>query len=126
MIDLRKIDALVATHLLAFERIELVHSSHGSTRTFTWRDPVQKELYDDESLPRFTVDIAAAWEVVEKLRSKGCTMDLFDTPDHGWQAAFDTDPCGDHEETVCGGFGPTVPIAICLGALKAAGIEVTF
>ena len=64
-----------------------------------------------EGIPRYSTDIAAAWEVVEKMRARGLIVDL---------------TLGAGAYCRIGGFRPfaeergaTAPLAICLAALKA-------
>jgi len=66
----------------------------------------------------YSTDIAAAWEVVEKFISEGVSIYRDDRqPSKGkWYALF-----GDG----CGVEADTVPLAICLAALKAVGVEVS-
>jgi hypothetical protein len=73
--------------------------------------------------PRYSTDIAAAWEVVEKL-----------TADHEFRFQADyygpfvqfiryaEDKNGDHPDYSSS--ADTAPHAICLAALKAVGVEV--
>lgn len=80
----------------------------------------------------YSTDIAAAWQVVEKLRSDGLGIILNDTMGQyrgrfwrydrsdGW----DIDAwilCPDTQFTV---WEETAPLVICLAALKALGVEV--
>ena len=67
-------------------------------------------------LPHYSTDIAAAWEVVEKLRVEGLRLRLVEYTD-GFYAAFgamaiDTAPWQASQVE-------TAPLAICLAALKA-------
>ena len=65
------------------------------------------------SLKRYSTDIAAAWEVVEKMREDGFLVALYRSAG-AWIA--DTNP----------GYGKsdTAPHAICLAALRAVGEDV--
>jgi len=72
-------------------------------------------LLADSPVPparRYSTDIAAAWEVVEELDLSmyplACTV--------GWRFEFDRNEGAEAE---------TAPLAICLAALKAKGINVT-
>lgn len=77
-----------------------------------------------------STDIAAAWEVVEKLRAMNSTLELYSpgalvNDEMGihaveWQATFKSweEPWGPHGPSV---EAQTAPHAICLAALKAVG-----
>jgi len=113
-LNLREIDALVAEHVL-----EIPVEDHGFSR-FTVKVGSSKL-----AVPPYSTDIAAAWDVVEKLQESGfcffietrgklsqCSVEVFLTGKPS--AVFDTGEV----------FADTVPMAICLAALKAKGIEV--
>jgi hypothetical protein len=81
-------------------------------------------------LPRYSSDIAAAWEVVEKLRDSNFQLTLvttklsalatFYTP----QERIIWDNSLPEGHTPLKAIGDTAPHAICLAALKAMGVEV--
>ena len=65
--------------------------------------------------PHYSTSIAAAWEVVEKVRatvSVELEFQMFAYEDGTWQAEFGIE--GD-------GFADTAPLVICLAALAAVG-----
>jgi len=67
--------------------------------------------------PLYSTDIAAAWAVLEKLRSLGFNVELQGDAD-GWECLFlDYPEIGRCE-------GDTAPFIICLAALEAVGVEV--
>lgn len=119
MADLRKIDALVAEHVM--------------DREIVWKDlDVRPKLFVDggpatEEMPFYSSDIAAAWEVVEKLPDydlkrrygKWACTSLGD--DCVWELDL---PPGISDLTKLGAVADTAPLAICLAALKARGVEV--
>ena len=82
-------------------------------------------------VPRYSTSIAAAWEVVEKLRAMNSTLELYSpgalvNDEMGihaveWQATFKSweEPWGPHGPSV---EAQTAPHAICLAALKAVGV----
>lgn len=74
----KELDALVAEHVLGWGPREINHSTSILCK---WRNPEDSTGYNDYSLPSFSSDIAAAWELVEKLkvghrevRSDGCVV----------------------------------------------------
>ncbi len=69
----------------------------------------------ETELRNYSTDIAAAWEVVEKLRSEGCRYSITDCPHEKRPTVQLTLKTG----AACGAYAPTVPHAICLAALKA-------
>ena len=67
--------------------------------------------YNLEYLPHFSTDIKATFLVVEKMREDGYTFLLYDNEDGDWFANF-----GETIETAVA--EETIPMAICLAALK--------
>lgn len=102
----RKIDCLIARHIF--------------NKPWEWSDtlnaPVTASL-DAELYPLYSSSIAAAWEVVEKLggvsTGSGYCVDI--SYDGGWIVSI-----GNY----CESNQDTAPMAICLAALKAKGVEV--
>jgi hypothetical protein len=80
----------------------------------------RKDVDGCEYYPPYSTDIAAAWEVVEKLGDKDFALERwpeipvkFRRPDWKYRATFD--------RSVNFSDGTTAPHAICLAALKAVG-----
>lgn len=90
-----------------------------------WTDAVGKKVafggLDGGSLHHFSVNIADAWLVVEKMRTKGKHFLMMSPADTGaCQASFFSGP----EDTSEGsGVVDTAPLAICLASLRAMGVE---
>lgn len=120
----REIDALVATKVMGFKVIG------GPTQDVLVNSPTKlhflksDETYlgsegatvDDEFkiLPHYSTDIAAAWEVVERVDDVFVLAGFPGAP-IGWSATFSVD----FEASA-----DTAPMAICLAALKSVGVEV--
>lgn len=92
-----------------------------------WDAYPHKSIHPDavswEVVSDYSTDIRAAWEVVEHLRGLG--MGVTVTTDHDWRA--EAECCvriPDEPEWVCAD-AATTPLAICLAALKAVGVEVS-
>lgn len=115
--QLRKIDALVAEHTF-----EMTYSE----RWLTWwaDDPSGMPGWRDgeviwEKLPHYSTDIAAAWEVLEKMKSSVALIELTESEYAKARASFlpfsgDAVIADENE----------MPLAICLAALKVKGVEV--
>lgn len=72
-------------------------------------------------LPHYSTDIAAAWEVVERLSAENWIFDLLEGAHEGaspWRAHFM------REGERSNGYGDSAPHAICLAALKAVGVKI--
>lgn len=71
-------------------------------------------------LPEYSTDINAAWDVVEKMRNiLGQDIQSFSL----WTTTTGT--YGAHFKLgINNSFGDTAPLAICLAALKAMGVEI--
>jgi len=113
-----ELDALVAEKVMGWEYVidgEGTGWVDKATEQFVTGynndDPSQPEI----APPPFSTSIAAAWEVVEKLKSDNRTIDISSaTP--GWRAIIDE--CHDWKVEVR---AETAPRAICLAAMKASG-----
>jgi hypothetical protein len=79
-----------------------------------------------EFVPSYSTDIKCAWLVVEKLRRQGIFLSVIPQIDNyavyvwsnvGESDKYNTYPLGTLE-------AETAPLAICLAALKACGVEV--
>ena len=106
--DLKKIDALVAEHVMGFKPYK-----EG------YKDENGFEFYQENvrfRYPKYSTNIADAWEILEKLRldkkySYNIELYLYD------------DAC----ECVVGNLSEmdtSMPKAICLAALKAKGVDI--
>lgn len=77
----------------------------------------QDHIYHPEQEP-YSSDIAAAWEVVEKIRKRNFPLTLNHQGKNWWEAIF-----WDETDDRWKGEGSSAPHAICLAALKAVGYE---
>lgn len=109
--NLRDIDALVADHVIKY-------------RGYKHCD----DCYQEAVVPAYSSDIAAAWQVVEKVgpHLKNGTLSI------DFQVEWDLDMWRagwtwygyDGPEWVYDARSESAPLAICLAALKAVGCEV--
>ena len=135
----RELDALVAEKVMGWKPWPIQIGTREHTYYFNadgFVDGAMIHLFDDEYLwdgPDFSKDIAAAWQVVERLVNEGfCTGLLFDDNGH-WALVNDgmqNVPIGDEPEYIATTFFvekelwcDTAPLAICRAALKAVGFE---
>lgn len=126
----REQDALVATHVMG---LKVVHKSwdyeyRGKTETgHQWSigEPIEHYTSDEPGgylanpLPEYTLEIAAAWDVVVALQERRWAI-ILDNISHrlgSWQAQFERERHEIFTAETC----DTAPLAICLAALKAAG-----
>lgn len=70
------------------------------------------EVFSEPQAEPYSTDIAAAWTVAEKVRSKGFTLSI----NEEWIVWFEAGPTVQHRA-----IADTAPHAICLAALKAMG-----
>lgn len=112
----RELDALVAQHVMGCKVLgsELTGFFCGCSPE-THRDK-------DGFLPRFSTDIAAAWEIVEKVKATSSRGYVLDFLRGEWTVGLRA--CGDAGEPElydhCAGCAEEAPLAICKAALKAA------
>jgi hypothetical protein len=117
--NLRKIDALVAEHVMGW----VVYFSDGEfvekdgTPIHDWRGREGESSYRD-FVPPYSTDIAAAWEVVKKLEDYDPMIFQYGVPDtpKGWLWFCDFEGTSATHENVA--------TAICLAALQAKGIKI--
>jgi len=103
----REIDALVAEHVMGLD-----------PKHFNRRQSYHEIMEGGLALKGYSTNIAAAWEVVEKMRgwAEGCGYHVEINGDGGgWKVKFG--PFYAFSEEV-------LPPAICLAALKTKNIEV--
>lgn len=98
-----------------------VRVCHGPPAACGWKGSDS----DCMAWPRFSTDIAAAWTVVERLRSKQVDVMLLQGepqvgrgPADQWECALWWHENGEHRETTQ--YADTAPLAICRAALKVA------
>lgn len=89
----RELDALVAEKVMGVETMQKLYPSM-MAKGGAW-------------LPHFSTDIAAAWEVVEKMRREGYIFDIEIRKDY---VGVNCEHC------------ESAPLAICLAALRAVGV----
>lgn len=87
-------------------------------------------VYCFEPVPFYSTDIAAAWELVEKLRAEDWEADIrgcYSSPHkcaHPWSAFFVESGLGKPFGRMAKSYGDAAPLAICLAALKVRGIDI--
>lgn len=114
--DLRELDAQVAERIMGW-----LPPSHADTVAMRGRQFMSHSTYDGlylsplgeiRQVPRYSSDIAAAMEVVERLQIDGYDVEMLGHD--GWYVVFRET----HAPTPKT-FGATLPEAICRAALKA-------
>jgi hypothetical protein len=139
----RALDALVAVKVIGWTWLRhvrhfqppigrewwrsLFQPSHGvKPYTSSSGDVENVPAHGDEPIescnaPNYSTDIAAAWTVIEKMRAvnpfQPAWFEISQLPT-GWRANFVGDP---HYYA----YAETAPLAICLAALRAMGVEGT-
>lgn len=107
----RELDALVAEKVFGFPA---PRDSHASTEVGYWT--VDDKMFIP--VPRFSTDIAAAWEVVEKLKRLGYKIGIDSSPNDKSACVVMEDDNGDWI-SIAVETAETLPHAICRAALKA-------
>ena len=121
--DNREIDKLIAEKVMELE-LHFLEPLGG----FHTKEVEPDGYWRWVELPHYSTDIAAAWQVVEKMRSSGWRFEAFDTIRDSWLVRFGKGEFNHYEnewskehisdENSC-------TLAICLAALKAVGVEVS-
>lgn len=113
--DLEKIDALVAEHIMGYEGVCSSNYSYmGDKEAINLANPKGYSYYS-----HYSTDIAAAWEVVERMRLTGCRLWACDEKYNDKRIIVNFRYPMDREFEGRGEF----PFAVCLAALKAKGID---
>lgn len=121
----RDLDAAVAVRIMGWQR----RTIETNTQQFVvvpqdWTDFSGAHWWGHdiyEQVPHYSTDIAAAWLVVEEMRTDGWDMTLVQT------AAMRHEPwdcrlfIAEYKRAI--GHGNTAPLAICRAALQAVGAE---
>lgn len=110
----RELDALVAEKVMGLTPVEWSG----------WEGDLSLVYGDQETggiVPRYSTDIGAAWEVVEKLKQDR-TVHLWSVPS-GYMVQM-TGVNAKMLEVI--GQADTAPLAICRAALSSVGVEVVF
>lgn len=118
-----ELDILIAEKIFG---LEVVKNKSGSKRGgfyYSVGEPDWDDFYGDMQLanpvPIYSLDIATAWEVVEKLFELGwdCEVSMY-RAEQGPRYRVDVRVI-EHQEHGATEFADTAPLAICLAALKA-------
>jgi hypothetical protein len=116
----RDLDALVAEKVMGLRIVADEYATPGYLQ-------IAEEGKPWYELPHYSTDIAAAWEVVGKLRETcWASVDGIGRPDPVWRAEFRamSDPVtGMEAHAPVSQIAPTAPLAICLAALKVVGVS---
>lgn len=102
----REMDALIAEKVMDAE----VYREFHTARFKQGQLPNGHELIGIGGIPRYSTDIAAAWEVVKRLKNYNFYIRLFYDGRYG---------CSFTEPPRIIAWGNTAPLAICRAALKA-------
>lgn len=129
----RELDALVAERVMEWASIEMRHSPGGVVSP---EPPMGFDTRGNRyaSIPRYSTDIASAWEVVEKVLQDHGDYDFAIVADYLggviWRASFSADDLVANDSSgmppvfTDGPDGLTAPLAICIAALRAVGADV--
>lgn len=113
----RELDALIAEKIMGWRRVGPDEPPKSGWRSSTGYWHAEEDNAWEKGLPRYSTDIAAAWDVVDKIK------DI--KPDHAfslesykgkWSADF---VLKDYDNYNCGEGASSAPLAICLAALRA-------
>jgi hypothetical protein len=125
----RELDAAVAEQVMGFTRApEPPHrtDNRAISGVLYYLPETPWDRNQQNVVPYFSSDVAAAMQVVEKMREQGWTFELtgiainapcvVGNPDKQWLATFDDDARFPHP---FGSYSSASALAICLAALKA-------
>lgn len=105
----RELDALVAEKVMGWTRTE-----HLGLKRTVWNIPAPSYIEWADDPPPFSTDIAAAWEVVERLRAN-YSFQISADSSSDWECYLENE---DLDISHVSARSETAPHAICLAALK--------
>jgi hypothetical protein len=117
----RELDRLIAEQIMGWRYYA---SGYGlAAQRPYWVTP--QGPFTADNLPRFSADVAAAWQVVQYLTEQGCDWRIATGWDQssgtaGWQVSVVR---GRPNERQGNAFAEVVPLAICRAALAAADAD---
>lgn len=128
----RELDALIAGKVMGWANVICLHGGNipSGEPDDDWNKDARNDqhhghtgipLVHREQVPAYSVDIAAAWEVVEKLRTMSIGISIARMPDEKlWYVPLYRLDHGEYMGSAEGfAEAETAPLAICLAALKA-------
>lgn len=110
----RELDALVAEKVMGFSPVEW--SGQPGDMALVYGDQETGGI-----VPRYSTNVGAAWQVVEKMSALSWRATVCWAPADAWNAeerAVVTYSGGETNQDDIEAIAPTVPLAICLAALK--------
>jgi hypothetical protein len=140
-----ELDELIAERVMGFRWFHCVAGTGAERNQFcskeqeeTWRGvgwtmtlilspPPITEFNDASGCPRYSTDIAAAMEVVEKLKAANWQTEISDGENEAWSVFFTLwNDTGEYPSAAVGsGTSPTLAEAICRAALDAINDQAT-
>lgn len=136
---MRKIDAMVAERVMGWSSVGIWDSYHKNEAGEHVRDEPQpdssyvgvgpnmiaefKAGIRDATfgvIPAYSTDIAAAWEVIEKMRAKGWGYELFSMAGSTQHEATFGHPSDRTKDAAAE--TDSMPLSVCLAALRSVGV----
>lgn len=126
----RECDALVAEKVMGYTLSDLSLPAYPKYKLFD----IESGEFSGyvKEVPHYSTDIAAAWEVVERMpipfKLEKCWEKAYQIGPEGWSACWCTDAdcegCNENSRCTNGddAWAETAPLAICRCALKVAGV----
>lgn len=121
----REIDALVASKIMGWS---LSIASNSPWQMLPPEGSTGRKEGRVYNVPRYSTDISAAWQVIQKMQSDGWHYEICDShwePSHYVKFGRGKyDPYDDMFREEHSATGPTPWMAICLAALEAVGVDI--
>lgn len=115
----RAIDAAVAAKVMGWKFPVSADRGHPHGVQDHWKDCENNTIYLPDQLPYFSTDIAAAWQVVEKMKSFGWRVAIEDCVNR-YRVNYSRGVTWEWRNNI---EHVSVPLAICLAALRALNVE---
>jgi hypothetical protein len=112
----RSLDCLIAERVIGWRHT--CGAECPAPKCWGWVDPDGVDMLRGDDVPAYSTDIAAAWEVISEMQRRGWSFILDDMcSGKTYQCHFERERTEVYNVTDI----ETVPLAICLAALKAVG-----
>lgn len=120
----RELDALVAEHVMLWDRVQKAGTEYWSNDGRI----VELAKYDADYNPPDpwspSTDLRAAGQVIDALAKRDIGIELITLPNQDVECWTLQRTKAERHEAYWQLFAPTIPHAVCLAALKAVGVEI--
>lgn len=119
----RELDALIAEKVMGWTKKELPTNRVNPSYTAWYWVSNDDNVKIPTNFFNPSINLHDAWQVVEKLKKDNIYIDIYSLPSDGYRVETSTHDGEQYVHMSTVG-ADTAPLAICLAALKAVGVEI--